>query len=134
MSYEVEIFCLNKRHSNIVTEFLRNLEDIINEATYYDEEYEGFKGVIERVILYHNGLGINTMEGEVDKINWYLSMPNTVYWATVGYFAALTPKKEENLDKYRKKVLSLIENVIERLELSLLIQSGTESEEKINLN
>tara|TARA_R100001244_G_C5163443_1_gene131198 strand:+ start:1037 stop:1441 length:405 start_codon:yes stop_codon:yes gene_type:complete len=134
MSDEVEIYCLNKRHSNIVSEFLRDLQDIIDEATYYDEEYEGFKDVIARVILFHNGLGIYTLDGEIDKISWYLSMPNTVYWATVGYFAALTPKKEENLDEYRKKVLSLIENVVERLELSLLIQPGTENEEKINLN
>lgn len=134
MKENAEIYCLNKRHSSIVCEFLQDLEDIINEVAYYDEDYEGFKEVIERIILFHNGLGAYAMEGEVDKINWYLSMPNTVYWATVGYFAAITPEKKEDLDEYKEKVLSLISIVIKKLELSLLIQPGTEAEEKINLN
>ena len=134
MNENAEIYCLNRRHSSIVCQFLQDLEDIINEVAYYDEDYQGFKEVIDRIILFHNGLGVYTMDGEVDKTTWYLSMPNTVYWATVGYFAAITPKKGEDLDKYRKKVLSLISKVIKRLELSLLIQPGTENEEKINLN
>ena len=134
MNKNAEIYCLNKRHSSIVCEFLQDLENIINEVAYYDEDYDGFKDVIDRIILFHNGLGAYAMSGEIDKTNWYLSMPNTVYWATVGYFAAITPEKEEDLDKYKEKVLSLISGVIKRLELSLLIQPGTETEEKINLN
>lgn len=134
MYENAEIFCLNRRHSEIVCDFLRDLEDIINEATYYDEDYEGFKEIIEKIILFHNGMGAYTMDELIDKKTWYLSMPNTAYWATIGYFAALTPQKEEDLDEYREKVLSLISVVIKRLEMSLVIQPGTEIEEKINLN
>ena len=134
MRENLEIYCLNKRHSNIVCTFLEDLEDIVSEATDYDEEYEGFKDVIDRLIVFHNGLGFYAMDGDIDNMSWYLSMPNIVYWAVVGYFAALTPKKDVNMDEYRKKVLSLIEEVIKDLEMSLLIQPGTESDEKINLN
>jgi hypothetical protein len=134
MNENAEIFCLNKRHSHIVCEFLQDLQDIINEVTFYDEDYEGFKEVIEKIILFHNGLGVYAVTGEIHKINWYLSMPNTVYWATIGYFASMTPEKKEDLDEYREKVLSLISVVIKRLETSLVIQPGTENEEKINLN
>jgi len=129
-----EIFCLNKRHSSIVCEFLEDLEDIINEVAYYDEDYNGFREVIDKIILFHNGLGAYVMLGDIDKTTWYLSMPNTVYWATIGYLAAITPRKEEYLDESKEKVLSLISNVTKRLEMSLLIQPGTEIEEKINLN
>ena len=134
MNENAEIFCLNKRHSYIVCEFLRDLEDIINEATLYDEDYDGFKEVIEKIILFHNGLGAYAVTGEIHNLNWYLSMPNTAYWATIGYFASLTPKKKEDLCEYKEKVLSLISVVIKRLETSLVIQPGTENEEKINLN
>jgi len=134
MNENAEIFCLNRRHSDIVCDFLSDLEDIINEATFYDEDYDGFRDIIEKIILYHNGMGAYTMDDLIDKKTWYLSMPNNAYWATIGYFAALTPENKDNLDEYREKVLSLISVVIKRLEMSLVIQPGTENEDKVNLN
>ena len=58
MGKDIEIYCLNKRHSKIVCEFLMQLEDIIDKATYYDEDFEGYKKVMEKFITFHNGLGI----------------------------------------------------------------------------
>ena len=40
MGKDVEIYCLNKRHSKIVCGFLVKLEDIINDATQYDEDFD----------------------------------------------------------------------------------------------
>ena len=101
MNDKLEIYCLNNRHSSIICNFLEDLEDIVSEATYYDEDYEGFKDVIDRLIVFHNGVGFHAMDGDIDNMSWYLSMPNIVYWAVVGYFAGLTRKKDGNMDEYR---------------------------------
>jgi len=134
MGKDVEIYCLNKRHSNIVCEFLMKLEDIIDKATYYDDDFEGYKKVMEKFITFHNSLGIYALLGEVDYNSWYISLPNNVYWATMGYFASVEVSEGENLDKFKGEVLDLISKTINRLDTSLIAQSWTESEEKIHLN
>ena len=47
MGKGVEIYCLNKRHSRIVCDFLMKLEAIIDRATFYDEDFEGYKKVMD---------------------------------------------------------------------------------------
>lgn len=134
MGKDIEIYCLNKRHSKIVCEFLMQLEDIIDKATYYDEDFEGYKKVMEKFITFHNGLGIYALLGEVDYDSWYISLPNNVYWATLGYFASVEVSKGEDLDKFKGEVFALISKTLNRLDRSLIVQSWTESEEKIHLN
>jgi hypothetical protein len=134
MGKVVEIYCLNKRHSKIVCEFLMQLEGIINKATFYDEDFEGYKEVMERFISFHNELGIYALLGEVDYENWYISLPNNVYWATLGYFASVEVSDGEDLDKFKGEVFALISKTLTRLDRSLVVQSWTESEEKIHLN
>jgi|TARA_R110000787_G_scaffold118062_1_gene228789 hypothetical protein len=134
MGKDVEIYCLNKRHSKIVCGFLVELEDIINDATHYDEDFEGYKKVMDKFITFHNNLGIYAILGEVDYENWYLSLPNNVYWATIGYFASVQVTEGEDLDKFKEKVFSLISITLKKLDRSLIAQSWTESEEKIHLN
>ena len=134
MGKNVEIYCLNKRHSKIVCEFLMQLEGIIDKATFYDEDFEGYKEVMERFISFHNELGVYALLGEVDYDSWYLSLPNNVYWATLGYFASVEVSKGGDLDKFKLQVFSLISKTLNRLDRSLVVQSWTESEEKIHLN
>jgi hypothetical protein len=110
------------------------LEGIINKATFYDEDFEGYKEVMERFISFHNELGIYALLGEVDYENWYISLPNNVYWATLGYFASVEVSDGEDLDKFKGEVFALISKTLTRLDRSLVVQSWTESEEKIHLN
>ena len=134
MGKGVEIYCLNKRHSKIVCDFLMQLEGIIDRATFYDEDFEGYKEVMKNFITFHNHLGVSALLGEVDYDSWYISLPNNVYWATIGYFAAVEVSEGENLDKFKGEVFSLISSTLKRLDRSLVAQSWTESEEKIYLN
>ena len=130
----VEIYCLNKRHSKIVCEFLMKLEAIIDKATYYDDDFEGYKEVMGKFIDFHNNLGLNAILGEIDYDSWYISLPNNVYWATIGYFASVEVSEGEDLDKFKEQVFALISKTLNRLDRSLIAQSWTESEEKIHLN
>jgi len=134
MRKEVEIYCLNKRHSKIVFNFLIELEGIIDRATFYDEDFEGYKEVMEKFITFHNSLGVHALLGEVDYDSWYISLPNNVYWATLGYFASVEVSQGEDLDKFKGEVFALISTTLHKLDRSLIAQSWTESEEKIHLN
>ena len=130
----VDIYCLNKRHSKIISNFLDDLEDIIEECTLYPEDLAQFRYVIEDFIAFHNGLGVYALDGVMEYKSWYLSLPNNVYWATKGYFAALTLKKGDDLLFFQEKILSLILKTINSLDNSLIIQPWTERENKVNLN
>jgi hypothetical protein len=132
MDKYVEIYCLNKLHSKLVCNFLKDLQDIVDDATYYDEDVFSFEEVIEQCVVYHNKLGAACVEGDVEIKNWYHSLANNVYWATNGYFAAL--ENEGNIMIYKKKVISLIENFILELDLALVIDPLTYADGKINLN
>jgi|TARA_B110000908_G_scaffold75731_1_gene91170 hypothetical protein len=132
MDKYVEIYCLNKLHSRLVCTFLKDLQDIIDDATYYDEDVFSFEEVISQCIVYHNKLGAACVEGELDVNNWYHSLANNVFWVTNGYFASL--ENEGNIVIYKKKVISLIENFILDLDLALVIDPYNYAEGKINLN
>jgi len=134
MGRYAEIYCLNKRHSKIVCEFLSDLERIVSDATYYDDDFEGFKEVMNKFISYHNELGVYAVLGSVEYDNWYMSLPNNVYWATLGYFASVQAEGDDDLSVFKLKVLSLISKTMDRLDRSLISQSWTETEEKIHLN
>jgi hypothetical protein len=132
MNNFIEIYCLNKQHSDVVCQFLNDLQAIIDDATYYDEDLMGFKEVIRDFIIYHNGLAVLAEEGEVDDHKWYYSLANNVYWATKGYFAGLEDKKSAII--YEKKVISLIQKFLERIEMALIIDPFNNYESRINLN
>jgi hypothetical protein len=123
-------------HSVIVSSFLSKIEEIVEECTMYEEDIYEFKDIIENLIIYHNSLGVSAMDGETTYEDWYLSLPNNVYWALTGYFASLTPSKnkDKDIEFFRKKMLSLIHKTIKSLNSSLIIQPWTENENKIHLN
>jgi len=136
MNDSKEIYCLNSIHSVIVSSFLQKIEDIIEECSMYDEDVEEFGDIIENLIIYHNTLGVTAMDGETTYEEWYLSLPNNVYWAATGYFASLTvsKNKDKDIEFFREKMLSLITKTIKSLNSSLIIQPWTENENKIHLN
>lgn len=132
MSEFVEVFCLNKRHSDIVINFLYDLHEVIDNATYYEEDFVGFTDIMQDFISYHNKLGAEALKGSVDYKNWYSSLGNNVFWATKGYFAAMQDKEIAGI--YEKKVLSLIQDFLDNVELALIIDPNLTQAGNINLN
>ena len=85
--------------------------------------------------MVHNGIGILSLDGEITKDEWYLSLPNNLYWATLGFFASLDDDKESPLlDIYKEEALNVIEKHIKKLKNSLIVQSITDGENIKNLN
>tara|TARA_R110002074_G_scaffold1973_3_gene11876 strand:+ start:3349 stop:3750 length:402 start_codon:yes stop_codon:yes gene_type:complete len=129
----IDIYCLNKRHTSIILDFLSDIEDIIEEL---EEDYENssFYIVIEKIVEYHNAMGALVMKSNIPKQEWYLSLPNNIYWASIGYLSSLDEENEEKTVECCRKILSLVDVTLDKLEMSLIIQKGDEYEEKINLN
>jgi len=130
-----DIYCLNKRHTEIVFSFLCDLQSVIDKSVSHDKRCEKFDSVIEQIIVVHNGIGILSLDGEITKDEWYLSLPNNLYWATLGFFASLDDYDESPLlDIYKEEALDVIEKYIRKLKNSLIIQSITDGENIKNLN
>jgi|TARA_R110000823_G_scaffold14707_4_gene48286 hypothetical protein len=134
MGINNEILYLNERHSVIINEFLYDIRNVIDEVTMFNEDYEGFESLLDRVIDFHNGLGEYVEGGRVDRREWYMSLPNNLYWATQGYIANLALNHEEDLSEFEGKLLSLTVDVLQRLNRSLLVHPFTKKENKIHLN
>ena len=134
MSLKKDIYYLNTRHSEIITEFLYDVQDIVKEVTFFKEDYIEFQSLSNGVIDFHNGLSEYVVLGGVDCLEWYVSLPNNLYWATKGYLSSIQSKEEVDLIIYEEKLLSLTINVIGKLNNSIVIQPYTDRDIKINLN
>ena len=130
-----DIYCLNKMHTEIVFSFLADVQSVIDKSVSYDERCEKFDKVIEQIIVIHNGIGVLSLDGSISKDEWYLSLPNNLYWATLGFFASLDEEEESPLlNIYKEEALDIIEKYIRKLKNSLIIQSVTDRENIKNLN
>lgn len=135
MNEIADIICLNKRHTNLVLYFLADLQSIIDKAVSYDERMHQFDRVVEQILIVHNGIGVSSMEGNVSYEDWYLSLPNNLYWATIGFFASLDKNEESPfIEVYKDEALEVIERYIKKLKNSLIIQNVTDGENIANLN
>ena len=130
-----DIYCLNKIHTEIVFSFLADLQSVIDKSVSHDKRCEKFDTVIEQIIVVHNGIGVLSLDGSISNDEWYLSLPNNLYWATLGFFASLDYEQESPLlDIYKEEALDIIEKYIRKLKNSLIIQSITDGENIKNLN
>jgi len=134
MSINNDIIYLNERHSSIVNEFLNDIHQVIDDVTMFEEDYIGFEVLVEKAIEFHNGLGGYVESGGVNRRDWYMSLPNNIYWATKGYISNLALNQDEDLYLFEDKLLSLTVDVLEKLNDSLLVHPFTSKENKIHLN
>jgi len=134
MSLKQDIYCLNKSHSVIINAFLDDIQMIINDVVIYNEDAVGFEVIVAKTIDFHNGLGEYVLFGNVGYHEWYMSLPNNLYWATKGYLVNLALNQDEDLSLCERKLLSLTINVLRELNKSVIIHPFTEEERKINLN
>tara|TARA_R110000787_G_scaffold109283_1_gene217876 strand:+ start:982 stop:1389 length:408 start_codon:yes stop_codon:yes gene_type:complete len=130
-----DVYCLNKLHTNLVFNFLSELQSVIDKSVAHDKRCEQFDLVVEQAIIVHNGIGVFSIEGDISNDEWYLSLPNNLYWATIGFFSSLDSDMESPLlDIYKNEALIVIQNYIVKLKNSLIIQSITDGENIKNLN
>lgn len=134
MSLKKDVYYLNTRHSKIINEFMSDIQDIIKEVTLFNEDYYKFQDLSSNVIDFHNGLSEYIILGGVNSIEWYVSLPNNLYWATKGYLSSINANEEVDVVFYEEKLLSLTVDVIAKLHNSFLIQPFTDKERNINLN
>jgi hypothetical protein len=134
MAFELEIFYLNKEHSKIINSYLDDVYSLVYDATFFTEDYEAFEDLIHGVVAYHNGLGDYVATGSVNRREWYISLPNNMYWCCKGFFANLQLYQEQEVQDYEQKLLSLTINVLDRLNTSIIASPLTEKEININLN
>ena len=128
------ILFLNEQHSTIVRGHLADMEGVINSVTFFDEDFVGFQVLIDDILRFHNGLGEYVNIGNVDAKEWYMSLPNNLYWATKGYMANLQLNEDVSLYEYNEKLLSLTVDVLRKLNESIVINPSTEEDRIINLN
>ena len=50
MSLTQDIFYLNKRHSSIISTFLDDIEELVNEVSCYNEDLVGFDVIMKSII------------------------------------------------------------------------------------
>jgi len=128
------ILFLNKQHSDIVNQHLLDVQDVIDKATFFNEDYIGYELLVENAVKFHNGLGEYVKIGNVNPKEWYMSLPNNLYWATKGYMSNLQLNEGVDLYLYEEKLLSLTVSVLQKLNESIVVNPFTEGEQKINLN
>lgn len=134
MAFQLEIFYLNKEHCAIVNDYLDDVYNLVYEAAFFTEDYEKFEELMHRVVAYHNGLGEYVAEGSVNRKEWFISLPNNLYWCCKGYFSSLQLYQEQEVDFYEQKLLSLTIDVLDKLNRTIVINPLTEKEKNINLN
>lgn len=134
MSPNKEIYYLNKTHSAIINSYLLDVTNLISDVTMFDEDFIGYELLVDGVIDFHNGLGIYVEDGNVNRKEWFISLPNNLYWASRGYIANLALNEEKDLSLFEEKLLSLTVKVLGELTETLLVKPFTEQEYKINLN
>ena len=113
---------------------MSDIQDLVQEVTLFNEDYNEFLNLSSSVIDFHNGLSEYIIIGGVNSIDWYVSLPNNLYWTTKGYLSSINANQEIDLVLYEEKLLSLTVDVISKLHKSFIIQPFTDKERNINLN
>jgi hypothetical protein len=134
MDYEQEILFLNEQHFVIVDKYLNDVTDLVYNSTFFNEDYVGFQSLIDNVITFHNGLGKYCLEGTVEAREWYISLPNNLYWAAKGYFNSLLLYQNQDIEGVEEKLLYLTISVLEELNESIDVNPSDLNYMNINLN
>lgn len=93
MYNENYIVCLNYTHESIILEYLADIQDIIDEITLKDENYDSFLNVLANIIINHNENGELAYKDTIFRNNWLYTLPSMVYWAALGYVSGFTNER-----------------------------------------
>ncbi len=130
MKGESDIFCMNMGHQGIILEYLSEIQDLMDRISLNDEEYDEFLSVLADIIDVHNEQGVYAYTDTFIRDKWFYSLPNMVYWASLGYLCGIE-KKHLNIDKVVVKLSKILVKTVSRLERMVLINPGPENDKTI---
>jgi hypothetical protein len=120
MNNDNTILCLDELHEKILISYLSDIQDIIDDITIEDEKYDSFLEIMSQIIVIHNENGTKSYLDGVLRDNWLYSLPNMVYWASLGYISSLGLNKED-LTYIIKKISNRLSITIETIKNMSLI-------------
>ena len=128
MEKENPIICANGHHEDIILHFLAGVQNIVDEASVKDEDYENFLDVLTQIIEVHNENGLIAFKDSVFRDTWFFSLPEMVYWASLGYLSSLNIEAD-NLPKVLKKLHKRLRKTYGEIEIMILIYPHLEMDE-----
>ena len=123
------IICANGHHEDIILHFLAGVQNIVDEASVKDEDYENFLDVLAQIIEVHNENGLIAFKDSVFRNDWFFSLPEMVYWACLGYLSSLR-LESDNLPNVLKKLHKRLKRTYGEIEIMILIYPHLEMDEK----
>jgi hypothetical protein len=130
MNQETDIFCMNLSHRGIVLQYLGEIQRLMDKITIKDDNYDEFLDVLADIIEMHNEQGAYAYSDPFVRDKWFYSLPNMVYWASMGYLAAID-KKHLNMDAVVVKLSRILIKTIEKLEKMVLINPGFDNDKTL---
>ena len=113
MSFETKIMCANKTHQGIITYFLEQIQNYIDEITEDDLDFDIFLNVLQELIRKSNEDVIFAFLGAEHEERWLKSLPMTVYYAVIGYMHLISV----DLIDTTEKLNNLVNKTLDELEL-----------------
>lgn len=116
MSFETKIMCANKTHQGIITYFLEQIQNYIDEITEDDLDFDIFLNVLQELIRKSNEDVIFAFLGAEHEERWLKSLPMTVYYAVIGYMHLISVDLMVLIDT-TEKLNNLVNETLDELEL-----------------
>jgi len=93
-----EIIYINEEHEKIVHRYLNYVQKQVYEATEMAErgKYNDFQELLSDILLYHNDFSDFGLKDD-NVSEWLFSIPNLAMFTTLGFFAGLKNKSNEDL-------------------------------------
>tara|TARA_R110001592_G_scaffold86130_7_gene254234 strand:- start:1643 stop:2047 length:405 start_codon:yes stop_codon:yes gene_type:complete len=134
MVEKMGIYFLNNGHEEIITEFLDDMQGMISDYTLYEEDFDSYKSIILGTVEYHNSSYDSVQIKVLSETSWILSLPNNLYWATLGFLSTTRCKSDIKKSKFDDEMLTLIIDTITNLESVLLMVAHHDDDNKMYLN
>lgn len=93
-----EIIYINEEHELIVHRYLKYVQKQVYEATEMAEsgKYNDFQELLSDILMYHNDFSDFGLKDD-SVSEWLFSIPNLAMFTTLGFFAGLKNKSNEDL-------------------------------------
>tara|TARA_R110002020_G_scaffold290128_2_gene505582 strand:- start:17771 stop:18163 length:393 start_codon:yes stop_codon:yes gene_type:complete len=130
MEDKVEIMCVNKRHQFVITHFLEQAQQYVDEITINDEDFDIFLNVLMELIAKSNENVIFSFLGGEYTDKWLKELPMTVYFAVVGYMHLIDVSLFDLIDT-TERLNNLVSETLNELEN---IENDNNTYYKIHLN
>jgi hypothetical protein len=117
-------------HEGIILEYLSDMQDLLDKISLNDDGYDEFLELLAVIIEIHNDNGAYAYNDPLYRDKWYFSLPNMVYWASLGYLAAIETE-HVNIDKVILKMAKTLTKTIKKLERMVLINPSFKNDKTL---